>query len=103
MAKEPTAIGDSMSRSVIIGNVAAPISTGSFAALATGGFEENGNLWIAATANVVLRYPGNDTGAGAKEVTFLSAWGPICLGQMDPTNVFVRSAGAATTVHVWYA
>jgi hypothetical protein len=84
----------------IIGNVTAPISSGSFAALSATDNRTGGNLIIVPQANIVLRYP---TASGPGEVTLLSSFLQVNLGDADPTQVYVRSAGAATTVAAWYS
>ncbi len=89
-----------MARFGIIGNVTAPASTGSFAQLSATDNRSGGNLIIAPQANIVLRWPTN-TGPG--EVTLLSSFLQVNLGDADPTQVYVRSAGSATTVGAWYS
>ena len=91
-----------MARSSLIGNIAAPISTGSFAQVSASNVAGGGTLYMAATANVVIRF-STDGGTTSSEMTYLSAWGPIPLGDIDPRYIYVRSAGAATTAHFWYA
>jgi hypothetical protein len=98
MAKEPTGASP-VARFGIIGNVTAPISSGSFAQLSATDNRTGGNLIIVPQANTVLRYPG----ASGTEVTLLSAFLQVNLGDADPTQVYVRSAGAATTVGAWYS
>lgn len=88
-----------MARFGIIGNVSAPISSGSFAQLSATDNRTGGNLIIVPQANIVLRYPG----ASGTEVTLLSSFLQVNLGDADPTQVYVRSAGAATTVGAWYS
>ena len=89
-----------MARFGIIGNVTAPISSGSFAQLSATDNRTGGNLIIVPHANIVLRWPTN-TGPG--EVTLLSAFLQVNLGDADPTQVYVRSANTATTVSAWYS
>ena len=91
-----------MARSSLIGNIAAPLSTGSFAQVSASNVAGGGTLYMAATANVVIRF-STDGGTTSSEMTYLSAWGPIPLGDIDPRYIYVRSAGAATTAHFWYA
>ena len=91
-----------MARSSLIGNIAAPISTGSFAQVSASNVAGGGTLYMAATANVVIRF-STDGGTTSSEMTYLSAWGPIPLGDIDPRYIYVRSAGAATTAHFGYA
>ena len=88
-----------MARFGIIGNVTAPLNSGSFAQLSATDNRTGGNLIIAPHANIVLRYPG----ASGTEVTVLSAFLQVNLGDADPTQVYVRSAGTATTVGAWYS
>lgn len=90
-----------MARFGIIGNVTAPASTGSFAQLSATDNRTGGNLIIVPQANIVLRYPAS-TGPG--EVTLLSSFLQVNLGDVDPTQVYVRSASTtATTVGAWYS
>jgi hypothetical protein len=84
----------------LIGNVTAPISSGSFAQLSATDNRTGGNLIIVPQANIVLRWP---TSSGPGEVTLLSSFLQVNLGDADPTQVYVRSAGAATTVAAWYS
>jgi len=102
MAKEPTPTGGTVARSSLIGNIAAPVSTGSFAQVSASNVAGGGTLYMAATANVVIRF-STDGGTTSSEMTYLSSWGPIPLGDIDPRYIYVRSAGAATTAHFWYA
>lgn len=97
MAKQPT--GGPVARFGIIGNVTAPVSTGSFAQLSATDNRTGGNLIIVPQANIVLRWPSS-TGT---EVTLLSSFLQVNLGDADPTQVYVRSAGSATTVAAWYS
>ncbi len=89
-----------MARFGLIGNVTAPISSGSFAQLSATDNRTGGNLIIVPQANIVLRWP---TSSGPGEVTLLSSFLQVNLGDADPTQVYVRSAGAATTVAAWYS
>lgn len=88
-----------MARFGLIGNVTAPVNSGSFAQLSATDNRTGGNLIIVPHANIVLRYPG----ASGTEVTLLSSFIQVNLGDVDPTQVYVRSANTATTVSAWYS
>jgi hypothetical protein len=104
MAKEPTG-ASSVARFGLIGNVTVPVSTGSFVQVFSTDNRSDGTLKIAAQANIVIRYPVATGTAGTDftEMTFISSWGEINLGDVDPTKVWVRSAGSATTLAAWYS
>ncbi len=89
-----------MARFGIIGNVTAPVSTGNFVQLSATDNRTGGNLIIVPEANIVLRWP---TSTGPSEVTLLSSFIQVNLGDADPTQVYIRSAGTATTVRAWYS
>lgn len=102
MAKEPTPTGGTVARSSLIGNVTALISSGNWTQVSTTNVAGGGTLYMAGTANIVIRF-STDGNATSSEMTYLSAWGPIPLGDIDPRYIYVRSAAAATTAHFWYA
>ena len=91
-----------MARSSLIGNVTAAISTGSWTQVSATNVAGGGTLYMAAAANIVIRY-STDGNATSSEMTYLSALGPIPLGDIDPRYIYVRSAAAATTAYFWYA
>lgn len=91
-----------MARSSLIGNITAAVNTGSFTQVSATNVAGGGTLYMAAAANVVIRY-STDGGTTFQEMTVLSAWGAIPLGDIDPRYIYVRSAGTATTAYFWYA
>lgn len=91
-----------MARSSLIGNVTAAISTGAWTQVSATNVAGGGTLYMAAAANIVIRY-STDGNTTSSEMTYLSALGPIPLGDIDPRFIYVRSAAAATTAYFWYA
>ena len=91
-----------MARSSLIGNVTAAANTGVWTQVSATNVAGGGTLYMAGTANLVVRF-STDGNTTSSEMTYLSAWGPIPLGDIDPRYIYVRSAASATTAHFWYA
>ena len=91
-----------MARSSLIGNITAAASTGNWTQVSATNVAGGGTLYMAGTANLVVRF-STDGNTTSSEMTYLSAWGAIELGDIDPRYIYVRSAATATTAHFWYA
>ena len=92
-----------MARSSLIGNITAAANTGVWTQVSATNVAGGGTLYVGASANIVIRY-STDGNTTSSEMSYLSAWGPIPLGDIDPRYIYVRSAAAAsTTAYFWYA